>query len=259
MEVSEIIYNSWKQSGNPLKYATADAKGNRIVKDVNFADPTKHPNYDGEFVGECNLCGKPFKGGIPVKKLLGSSYMDWAVHKNPDGTHICEACSFCLAMNPEGRIALFRYAIIADGEELRLCNRAEMRDALINPPQPPFVAIVPVSQKKHLFSKAKISFSRDNFFCSLEEMTVPVDLEAFKALIEKIEALRGVGIVKTDIEAGRIGGFFIKNYDIMSQEKALEIIAECRKSEMFQLALFLAQKAEEDYAECFLDFRLKAK
>lgn len=257
--ISQIIYDSWRNTPKPLPYATADAKGNKIVKDVNFADPEKHPNYEPEYEGECNLCGMPFIGGIPVKKLLGSSYMDWAIHKNPEGTHLCTACSFCLSMNPEGRVALFRYAIVADGKELMLCSRSQMRDYLLNPPEPPFLFIIPTSQKKHLFSKSVISHSRDNYFCNLEEQTVIVNRQKFTELVQKIEALRGVGIVKTDIEAGRIGGMFVKNYDIRSQERALEIIEECRKSEMFGLALFVAQKEEEEKSKCFLDFRPKTR
>lgn len=256
---SEIIYNSWLNTPHPLSYETADAKGNKLTKNVSFADPLQLNGYDDNCEGECNLCGQHFKGGIPVKKLLGSSYMDWAIHKNPAGTHICKSCAFCAAMNPEGRIALFRYAIIADGKALHLYNRAQMRDALINPPEPPFVAIVPVSQKKHLFGKSKISYSRDDFFCNLEEQTVLVNHAKFVDLIGKIEALRGVGVVKTDIEAGRIGGVFIKNYDAQSQERALEVIEECRRTEMFQLALFLAQKKEEVEAICYLGFKPKTK
>lgn len=258
MTVQQIIYEAWLNTLKPLKYSTSAADGTPIVKDVNFFDPLDHAGYDPEYRGKCTMCGEETSGGILVKKALGSTYMDWGIHKDPEATHLCRACAFCLLMNAkEGRTALFRFAFVASRKELKLCNRAEMRDMLVSPPDPPFVAIVPTSQKKHLIGKAKVSYSREDFFCNLEEITVPIKRAGFVDLINKIEALRGVGIVKTDIEAGRLSGVFIKNYDITSQEKAIEIINECRRSEMFSLALFVAQKTEEEQARCYLDFRPK--
>lgn len=260
MTVSELIYGGWLNTPLPLEYHTATAKGEPVTKEVNFLDPHTFPAYDTEYSGRCNLCGAEVRGGVPLKKLLGSSYMDWAVHKCSEATHICTACAFCLSINAkEGRAAVLRYPLTANRQGLRLLNRSEMRDALVSPPSPPFVAIVPVSQKKHLFSKAAISFSRDMFYCNLEETLMPVRREAFEKLVKCIEALRGVGIVKTDIEAGRIGGAFIKNYGIAYQERAIDIIAGCRRSGMFSLALFLAQKMDEEEAECYLDFRPRTK
>lgn len=93
------------------------------------------------------MCGKEFRGGIPLKKLIGKTYTDMDIHKAPEETHICEACAFCLMTSKIGLARLSRYSFVANNEELHLCNRAEMRDMLLNPPKPPFAAACAVTQK----------------------------------------------------------------------------------------------------------------
>lgn len=254
-----IIYSAWKNTHKPIIYETSDAKGNPIKKEVDFAVPEENKFYEPEFRGRCNLCGEEVHGGIPIKKMFSSNYMDWPIHKESDSTHICAACSFCIGMNPVGRIALFRYPIVAD-KELHLCSRKQFREYLLNPPDPPFVMIFPTSQKKHLFSKAQVSYSRRNFFCNLEEMTVTVN-PGIKPLINDIEALRGAGFTKTDIESARIPVSVFKKYKIeaFKCEKMIERMEELAKSEMFALALEISQKMEEEKAICYLDLTLKTK
>lgn len=93
-----VIYNAWKNTHKPIIYETLDAKGNPIKKEVDFAVPKENKFYDPEYKGRCNLCGEETHGGIPIKKMFSSNYMDWPIHKEPDSTHICEACAFCIGM-----------------------------------------------------------------------------------------------------------------------------------------------------------------
>lgn len=254
-----MIYNAWKNTLKPLIYDTVDKKGKPIKKEADFAVPEKNPYYDESYRGFCNLCGQETYGGIPVKKMFSSNYMDWPIHKEPEETHICRACAFCMGMNPAGRIALFRYPVVAE-KTLHLCNRKQFRDWLINPPEPPFVMIFPTSQKKHLFAKSKTSFSRENYFCNLEETTVSVNGK-IKWLIDEIEALRGAGFTKDSVSSARIPGNVIKKYamEMYDYEKLITKMEELRKSEMFGLALEVSQKMEEEKAICCLDLTRKMK
>lgn len=123
MTVQQIIYEAWLNTPKPLKYSTSAADGTHVVKDVNFFDPLDHTSFDPDYHGRCTMCGEEVVGGIPVKKALGSTYMDWGIHKDPEATHLCRACAFCLLMNAkEGRTALFRFAFVASREELKLCR-----------------------------------------------------------------------------------------------------------------------------------------
>ena len=258
MTPASMIYNGFrKKYPEPFLYHTKNGKGEEVTKEVYFADQLKNKFYQPTAEGRCNLCGESLKdGGIPVKKLLGASYMDWAIHKAPEEKYLCTACAFCLGMNPEGRIALFRYPIVAAGEDLHLCNRAEMREFLLHPPDPPFVMILPTSQKKHLFAKAKISYSRERFFCNLEERTIKVSGE-IQRLVKTIEALRGLGINKNMILEKVIPTPFFRQFSVETVEKVLTTMEQMGRDEMFPLAMEVAQKMSEEEAKCYMDLILK--
>ena len=257
MTPSGIIYSGFqKKSPEPFLYNTKNAKGEVVTKEVHFAEPLQNKFYEPRAEGKCNLCGEPLKdGGIPVKKMLGSTYMDWAIHKEPEEKYLCTACAFCLGMNPEGRIALFRYPIVAE-KDLHLCNRAEMRECLLHPPDPPFVMILPTSQKKHLFAKAKISYSRDQFFCNLEERVIRVN-KGIGRMIKTIEALRGLGVNKNMILEKVIPTPFFRQCGVETVEKVLDAMEQMGRNEMFPLAIEVAQKMSEEEAKCYMDLILK--
>lgn len=249
---SDIIYRAWKATERPIIYETSDGKGNAVAKEVDFIDPELLETYDPSYDGKCNLCGADAHGGIPIKKLFSSNYMDWPLHKCPEATHVCKQCAFCIVMNPVGRIALFRYPLVAD-DTLRLCNRKQFREYLLDPPEPPFVMLFPTSQKKHLFSKAKVSYSRDAYFCNLEERVVSVTKDIV-GIVDDIEALRGAGFTKDNIASVRIPGNVIKKYSLDSYdyENLLVMMEKLTDSEMFLLALEISQKMEEEQAEWYL-------
>lgn len=257
MTPQSIIYNAWKNTEKPIIYETVDAKGNTKRKELDFAVPEKNAFYDTNYDGECNVCGEYTHGGIPIKKMFSSSYMDWAIHKSCESTHICSACSFCVGMNPNGRIALFRYPIVAE-KTLHLCNKRQFRDFLMNPPEPPFVMILPTSQKKHLFAKSKVSYSKENFLCNVEEITIPVN-KSIADVIMAIEALRGIGIKRSDIESGKLPCGILKIASVSESEKILKTIENVRNDQMFILAIEVAQKMNEEEARCYLDLTPKMK
>ena len=254
-----IIYEAWKNTPKPIIYETSDAKGNKIIKEVNFAIPEENKDYDEEYNGLCNLCGQEAHGGIPIKKMFSSNYMDWPIHKEPEATHICKACAFCIGMNPVGRIVLFRYPLVAE-KILHLCNRKQFREYLLNPPEPLFVMILPTSQKKHLFAKSKVSYSRENYFCNLEEMTIAVDGN-IKQIVTDIEALRGAGFTKDNISSAQIPGNVMKKYILTCHdfENLISKMENLCKSEMFMIALEVSQKMEEEKAICYLGLTPKTK
>ena len=252
-----IIYNAWKNTERPIIYETVDAKMNVKKKELNFADPLNNAFYDKNYEGKCNMCGEHVRGGIPVKKFFSSKYMDWAIHKSCESTHICAACGFCAGMNPSGRIALFRYPIVAE-KTLHVCNKKQFRGFLMSRPDPPFVMILPTSQKKHLFSKSMVSYLRDNFYCNVEEITVPAN-NRITDIIMTIEALLGIGIRKTDIESGKLPCGILKTVSVSDSEKILEIMESIKRNEMFLIAIEVAQKMGEEESRCYLGLKPKTK
>lgn len=59
-----------------LRYETRDGEGNDIVKMVQIKE---YEAKDTEF--DCPICKGHFEKGIPAKKIVSASFVDWAVCK----------------------------------------------------------------------------------------------------------------------------------------------------------------------------------
>lgn len=257
MKPTQLIYEAWKHTPKPIIYHTNDGKGNPIETQCVFLDPLEHKSYDGDYSGKCIICGAETHGGIPSKAICKDSYTDWAIHKAPEATHICPACAFTLMLNVESsRCGLLRYNFVAE-KQLHICNRAEMRDYLISPPEPPFVMVATVSQKKHLAIKSRMSYSKENFFCMLEEECVPVNRQRAEEIINICEALRGIGFTKDEIATGKIRYDKINEFGIGCYDKINDMLNKAMETRMFELCLHLAQKMNEEDAICYLDLTRK--
>ena len=257
MTPTQIVYNAWLSTPRPIVYHTSDGKGAAIDTICEFCDPVRHEHFDAGWAGRCLICGADSQGGLPSKRLLKDSYTDWGYHKAPGSDHICAACAFTMLLNADSRrCALFRYSFVAD-TKLHICNRAELRDFIINPPEPPFVMVCAVSQKKHLAIKALTSYSRDSFFCMLEEERVPVNREMAEKDILLCEALRGLGFTKDEIERGKIRYDKIKDFGIGAYDAISKALKERAGSRQFALCLHVAQKMNEEDAICYLGLTRK--
>ena len=252
MTPTQLIYRAWKNTPRPIIYHTSDGKGNPIKTECNFTDPLKHEKYDPDWAGSCLICGAKSHGGIPYKVLLGSSYTDWSKHKCPESDHICPACAFTMMLNTAShRCTLYRYSFVAD-KELHICNRAQMRNYLISPPEPPFVMAIAVSQKKHIAFKSMVSYDKENFFCNLEEEQIQINRQEAKDIISVCEALRGIGFTKDEISAGRIRFDKIKNFKLDAYDKINYLLRPIIGTRLFAICLHVAQKMDEGEAICFL-------
>lgn len=254
---TRLVYRSWLKTEKPILYKTNDAKGKELIVDCQFKDPLTHKEIT-TVQHDCTICAKRSEYGIPNKKFFSSNYTDWSMHKNPIGTHVCEACAFTMLLNTESnRMTLSRYSFYADAAGLVVANRVSFRDVLINPPAPPFVMVCAVSQKKHLAIKSKVSYSRKKFYCMFEEECVVVDLETMQEIMLSVEALRGIGFTKDEIEKNLISFDKVKKFESTAIEKIKEVMGRISKTRMFPLALHNAQKSEEEEALCYLDLTLK--
>jgi CRISPR type IV-associated protein Csf1 len=259
MTPTQLIYEAWRNTTRPIIYNTSDGKGNDLKTICEFSDPILHEDYDPTWSGMCLICGAESRGGIPSKKMLGSNYTDWSRHKSPESDHICPACAFTMLLNTESsRCTLYRYSFIA-AEQLHICNRAEMRDWIINPPEPPFVMAVAVSQKKHLAIKSRVSYNRDTYFCMLEEECIQVNRHLAKDIINICEALRGIGFTKDEIAKGTIRYDKIKDFKSDCYDKINHLLRPCMGMRVFALCLHVSQKKNEEDAVCYLGLTPRTK
>jgi hypothetical protein len=81
-------------------------------------------------------------------------------------------------------------------------KRIEVREWLINPPEPPFTIAIAESGQKHILYLAQEGYSRDCFPVQFEMDTLQIELKTFSALLENYELLLIEEFSKTEIDSG---------------------------------------------------------
>lgn len=253
---TDLIYRAWKETSKPMLYDTSDGV-KKVQKEVHLKNPVDHDKFVAHLKDCCMICGKDFEGGFATKSLLGDTYNDWDISKNPESRSICQACAFTLILNMDhSRCKLNTYSFLAD-KSLHILNRQQIRDHLLNPPEDPFVFVITLSQKKHLAIKASIAYDRDYFPVQLEEETVYCDRKTVGSHIRFAEALRGVGFTKDEILSGRFNGAKSTKFNASALLLIEDEILERKKERSYALAVFAAQIQNEEEAECYLVSQLK--
>ena len=78
-------------------------------------------------------------------------------------------------------------------------------------------------------------------------------------IVKTIEALRGIGFRKSDIESLKIPWTVMKSIGMKESERMIVTMSDIKNSEMFGLALEVSQKMNEEEARCYLDLKQKMR
>lgn len=81
-------------------------------------------------------------------------------------------------------------------------KRTEVREWLINPPEPPFTIAIAESGQKHILFLAQEGFSREAYPVQFEMDTLQLVRADFVALLGTYETLLNLGFSKTEIDSG---------------------------------------------------------
>lgn len=205
-------------------------------KTVDYADAPLMDVPDAR----CWLCSGETGGkGQPVKKAIKDTFTDRDKARWPMSRSICPGCVFCLSY-----ASLRNYSILATTEGLYHLGRAEIRDLLLNPPDPPFVFCIAVSGQKWLHFRAQVAYDRDGFPVQFEEMTVCIWRKPLAEWLELIEQLYIV-FSKEEIKTGRYNQNRIKQFGLAEFQAIEKKLTPHRGTRLFELAVFVAQKLEE--------------
>lgn len=80
-------------------------------------------------------------------------------------------------------------------------KRAEVREWLLNPPDPPFTIAIAESGQKHILFLAQEAYSRDLFPVQFEMDSLVIDA-GFAELLGHYESLLNMGFSKTELDSG---------------------------------------------------------
>lgn len=218
-------------------------------------------------MSNCYLCGAT---PAPNKLALKNTFTAHCFAKFPDSDRLCDRCQFSIDTRAnywneaKGKYSLL-YARnwswlyqgsnlispVFDGERegfpvvKNLATRIEMKDWLLNPPEPPFTIAIAESGQKHILFLAQEAQSKDLFPVQFEMDSVIVRRAEFSDLLNAFEKLMGLGASKTDILSGEYKSQFLLvaygNSDFWGLE---EKISKHRGGRLLELIAHVAQKPE---------------
>ncbi len=199
-----------------------------------------NPAPEGSLKGKCWLCGCQTDKGHLKHKIILPTFTDSDLAKATWSNIVCEHCAHVLSYRE-----LRNYSIYADLNGLKHPSRLQIRDMLLNPPEPPFLLCAAESGQRHLSFKAVVNQSKTKFAVRMDNFNVIVEPNRFRQLLEPIELLYKV-FTKDEIGSGDYKSHKIKEFGLERWEKTENQIKPIRKSSLFQLALFVARREEEN-------------
>lgn len=251
---THLVYQAWKNTDKVIQ-RTKDSKGNEIVREIEFVDPMKHKDLK-EHHGNCFLCGEKMSHGIHVSKLFSNVFTDWNSGKSRKSQFVCPACSFTILTSPK-RHALRNFSHVANHEKLLLPNREELRELILNPPDPPFVINIAVSQKKHICFKSQVNYSQNIFAVMYEEMPVLINKDEFEKLLRLVEHFM-YGFTKSEILTGEYNQKKVLDFGIEKWEAFENMVKQYRGNPLLDVVMFVAQKIDsEEELKCYMASELK--
>lgn len=220
----------------------------------------------------CYLCAKP--ATLPLE--LKDSFTAHSVCKVPTSDRMCERCNAAINGDEKqlfywnegkgkwskiwGRSLSRLYAgdkllspVIAgertEGKDTlpivsSLATRAQMRDWILNPPEPPFTIAISESGQKHLLPWAQEGLDRDFFPVQFELDSLWVSRAEFAGVLEHFEALMALDFSKTEILRGEYhSDRLMKNFSAYLPHES--VIERYRGGRLLQLINHVAQKPEQ--------------
>jgi hypothetical protein len=214
----------------------------------------------------CYLCGKPATKPLKLK----DSFTAHSVARIPTSDKMCDRCDWsinlrCFYFNPNkqkwGKLFSRNWSWLFQRDKLiapkieethtegkdtleivsELPTRAQLREWLLNPPEPPFTLAIAESGQKHILFLAQEAHNRDIFPVQFELDTLHLDRKKFTALVQNYEALMALDFSKSEIDSGDYrSDRLLKSFE---QWESLEKqIAFFRGSRLFQLVSYVAVK-----------------
>lgn len=203
----------------------------------------------------CRICGNP-GGGQDFDAWVPKTFTNWDLLF--PGEVICDACAFWFAQRSEelarrtGKEKLQRMQnyshFVKAGEWIPLGkgDKARMQELLLAPPFPEMAAIT-TSGQKHIAFRARRRLNPPGAtagWVQFEEHSLWVEPEKLRALLDIIEELYTV-FSKSEIETGQYNQYRIQSFGMERWMELEDKIGPIRKTLLFALALFLAQRKEE--------------
>lgn len=166
---------------------------------------------------KCFYCGNDCNQDNLIKNYLKPTFTNYDIVKCPNSEYICKECIWAFATNTEdiylidGEIKknstprLFSWIITDKKIAATKKHIKQLRDIILNPPDPPFKIIISDSGQKHLLFRAIWAQSQNNYPIQFEEEKIIVNISELKKRL-----------IIADKLSAAIGKIAIKNPDKIS-------------------------------------------
>ncbi len=197
--------------------------------------------------GACFLCGGAVTRGAPAR--FPATFLDYDKARAPSSTVLCAACLFSLQERSpvlQARVGkdkpqcMRNYShLVLHGQWLPF-SKAQKRALYAALCQGPELAVIAVSGQKHLIFRAQPGRWQ------VEEQTLRPDLPRLQRLLAGMQPLYAGGFSKAEIESGRYLPRRILQFGLEPWQALEADLAPARGSALFELAVYLLQKDEEE-------------
>jgi hypothetical protein len=205
------------------------------------------PSMQGSERGVCRVCDA-MGTGLDFAAWVRDTFMDW--DKLVPGTILCQACQFAFAddsvllaqrLGKAKPQRMRNYSHFVVGGEWRPISKGDKRQmAAILLQQSPEVAVVALSGQKHLIFRAAPGWWQ------IEEQAARPFPTQLAGVLAAVESLYDSGFSKAEIETGRYAQARIIAGGLAAWRELETMVRPLRGSLVLCLALFLAQKEEDE-------------
>lgn len=192
----------------------------RSLRLLPHAPPAKQAARADPPDAHCWLCGGallPYAAGWD-RSVFPNTFTNVNLAAAPASRTVCQACVAVssgdtwrayaerrpeLGLVTKHPISWRSYGHLVTEREHTCPKGRQWRAVLLEPPEPPFVAVIPETNQKHLLFRAAIATDRERFPVQVEEDRVWLDRGMFAACLAGFEALYRLGLSKEGIVTGR--------------------------------------------------------
>ena len=138
-----------------------------IARHIDIANLST-PIHEG-IKATCAFTGRTITKGCRIKDAISANWTDWDWIRHGDewvSVEFVLCIADCIPSDNEGSsrcAGLRNFSFVADVAGLCKLKNTELLDALLNPPNPPFVFVITEGGKKHVAFKAQIATERSRF------------------------------------------------------------------------------------------------
>jgi hypothetical protein len=228
---TQLIYQAWRNTPQPIPLPNGKNLVYPEQEYTDIPDPV------------CWLCGGETNGrGRPHKDIIRKTFTNTPYARAVESNSLCVGCSWVLSHRH------FRnYSILVLDGILEHPSRQRIRDILLKPPDRfPWFLSIAVSGQVHISFPGYINFSLRDMRVLMERLMIPIPAKGIADVLPLVEELYSAGFAKEEIQTGNYRQDRIIKAGLAWWREREERLMPMRKGRLFDLAVFVAQKREDD-------------